>query len=332
MVGIILSILKIIGIIILCILGLILAILLLVLLCPVRYKVNATNEENIEGKVKVTWLLHFIVAEVIYKQGINIRFKVLGIPFYDKKRKDEKLKRKEEKNSNKKSAKDDFEIAKEEPSFENKDSNNISCEDNNSFENITNASDSNIVIDESKDSEANSPEPNNSDINSEDSVKKEKRNYFKIIYDFIVSIPDRFASFLENANEKVNEGIDTVSYYHRILTSKGTEDVITYVKSAVFKILKHIRPRKSNIVIKFGSTDPDKMGSICAYYGIASAYLPKRTYLYPDFEDDYFKFTAKIKGRIILGYLAIVGLKMLLNKKIKKFIKLMKRENKNGRK
>ena len=62
------------------------------------------------------------------------------------------------------------------------------------------------------------------------------------------------------------------------------------------------------------------------YYGLLYPVLPKRTKVTSDFTDDYLHFQIKIKGRFLLGYLIYHILKVVLNKKVKKFIKLVKRE------
>lgn len=325
-----LNILKIIGLILLGILGFVLCLVLLVLIVPVRYRVDANNDDSIEGRIKVTWLLHFVSVSVTYKKALDIKLKILGINFLkkksEKKEKDIESELEDREPKNKK--------VKEKKSKEKK------SKDKKSKDDISN---DNKSVSVGTENDSSKPELNIKPLDitdeKEDAFNQEESKSFfnKIkafcikIYNFIVSIPQKFEEFLENASSKLDEAIDTVDYYSRILDSKGTESVIEYVKLKIIKLLKHIRPRKCKAEIRYGSTDPEKIGKICSYYGIATLFLPKNVYFYPDFDEDYFKFKGYFKGRIILGYVAIWGLGFLLNKKLKKFIKLMKREKHNGR-
>ena len=97
MLAVILDILKIIGILLLCIVVFLLVFLLLLLFYPFSYCVNLKKEEQLTGKIILSWLLHFLALEVIYREGVNIRVKLVGIPVYDKRKQEEKAARKEEK-------------------------------------------------------------------------------------------------------------------------------------------------------------------------------------------------------------------------------------------
>lgn len=89
--GILLTILKIIGIILLAILLLILLILLLVLLVPIRYSAQGGKEEgDFEVTARVTWLLHLISVGIGYKntgedKGLTKDIRVMGISLLKKK-------------------------------------------------------------------------------------------------------------------------------------------------------------------------------------------------------------------------------------------------------
>ena len=64
MISVLLSILKILGIVLLVLLGILLVFLLLILFVPVRYKVSAErdsgDEQTLQAQVKITWLFHIL--------------------------------------------------------------------------------------------------------------------------------------------------------------------------------------------------------------------------------------------------------------------------------
>ena len=84
MLGILLTILKIIGIILLVLIGLILLAAAVILLVPIRYHGEGAREEKIlSGNVKLTWLLHMISASAsLSEDGTKIRACLFGKTIY----------------------------------------------------------------------------------------------------------------------------------------------------------------------------------------------------------------------------------------------------------
>lgn len=85
MLGIILMILKWIGIILLCILGLILVIILSIFLVPIRYRLNLSfADKKVNGVVNVHWLLHLLSVYVNVRDNkARIYAKILGFRVFD---------------------------------------------------------------------------------------------------------------------------------------------------------------------------------------------------------------------------------------------------------
>ena len=151
---------------------------------------------------------------------------------------------------------------------------------------------------------------------------------FDKIWDFIDDLPYKISEFAEKPEKKIDELVDTICYYDRILSSKGTEWVISFVKKKIIAILKNIRPRKCVTNIDYASTDPEKAAKAYEMYCMTIPYQPKHTNMNVAFDNDDFRFDCKIKGRFVLGVLLYHGATLIFNKKVKKFIKLMKREGK----
>lgn len=87
MVHILLLILKIIGILLLILLGLFFGIILLVLLVPVRYQAEISRHEQIQGNVRVSWLLHLVSIAVRYQEGLSFQVKLFGFSIFPRKEK-----------------------------------------------------------------------------------------------------------------------------------------------------------------------------------------------------------------------------------------------------
>jgi len=91
MIGIILNILKIIGIIILAILGIVILLLALVLFVPVRYDISGHyfDKEDYKAEVKISYLLHIISFDLLYDKELVSSLKLFGINLSSKGKEDE---------------------------------------------------------------------------------------------------------------------------------------------------------------------------------------------------------------------------------------------------
>lgn len=81
--GILLTILKIIGIVLLVILGILILVILLVLFVPLRYRLHVKREEKDFGADgRMTWLLHLLRADLTYQDGSGIAVvRICGFKF-----------------------------------------------------------------------------------------------------------------------------------------------------------------------------------------------------------------------------------------------------------
>lgn len=87
---ILLSILKVTGIVLLCIIGLVLFVLLIVLFVPIRYKADGFyKDSDYNVKAKASWLLHVVTVSFDLKASKEPVIKVFGIRLKGKKKKDE---------------------------------------------------------------------------------------------------------------------------------------------------------------------------------------------------------------------------------------------------
>ena len=89
MLGIILFILKVLGIIVLCALGLVFLILLLVLFAPIRYSSEGSKyADNLNVKALVTYLNPIIRVKISYPDKTIVKVRILGITVFPAKSKE----------------------------------------------------------------------------------------------------------------------------------------------------------------------------------------------------------------------------------------------------
>lgn len=341
MLATILTILKIIGIVLLVLIGVILALILLVLLWPFSYRIYGDNRTKINGGVKISWLLHFVSVKAYYTDAFNIEARVLGIKVYDKLRKEAKELAKAEKASGKKkdSSKTEQEAENKAEIRKEENINNADCIDSEILEDFDWDE---LPGDDSKGLFKNKSKKTKEKKNKSKSLNNIKKkftgkkaisftdwlaNIFDKIWDFIDDLPWKIQEFAEKPEKKIDDLVDTICYYDRILSSNGTEWVVEYIKKKVFAILKAIKPSKSVINIDYASTDPEKAAKAFEAFVMTRPLHPGSTNMNVAFDHDDMKFDARVKGSFLLAPIVYHGLTLVFNKKVKKFIKLMKRED-----
>lgn len=345
-----LSVLRIIGIVLLCILGLILLMILCVLFVPFRYRVDAGKEESLRARARVHWLLYFVIVDLLYDDGINMRLRILGIPFYDKKKKEAKAARKREKEEarRKKKGEKESDAAAAENAEEGgtEEAAGTEIKEEKAAENTAEQT----AADKTEEKPAESAEAAKEESAVEGSEKEKKPHVplserilaaWDAFTDFLWELPDKadegIDALLEKAEalkDKISELWDTVDYYQRLLGSDGTAWVIEYVKKRILKILKGIRPRKIKAYLEIRDDDPGQVAKFWQYYAMALPvldHIPGRVELDAQQDEKSFRFKAMVKGRVFVITLVKNGLALLLNRKVKRFIKLLKREDEQGK-
>lgn len=356
-----LSVLKIIGIVLLWIFGIILGLILLILFWPFHYSIGTTNRDNFSAKINVSYFFHFISVWAIYDSGINFRVKILGIPIYDHKKKKAKL----EKESNIDLDDDLNDLDSSEADLLSSESNEFSKTEEDASEsaelkitdsksddlekinadviNVESESDNKANINDFFDDNNDNLEISNDNTDSpdDDSVDNEnKKSLFEKIEDIIDSIKnkliefyDKASNFLDefslNSEKKINDIVETIDYYDRLFSKKATESVIEFVKKKLFQLIKIFKPNYGKIFVDYASVEPDKAAKMYELYAYIIPFMPrifKKTRFTSNFDDEYFYFDFLIKGYFVLGFILIIGLQVFFNRKLRKFIKLLKRE------
>lgn len=290
-VSIILGILKVIGIILLCLLGLILLFFLSVLFVPFRYKIYADGNVDDTDKschltAKISWFIISICGKYAYPSEDGPVIKIGPFTIYGGKEKPKK-----EKKVKKKSKKEEI-ISEEEK---------------------TDVSESVQEVSEEVQEKENL---DNSGEKKERKTLKEKILYTrKKIYDRINEIITKIKYILANYHK-----------YMDIIKSKEFANIFKLCKKSVFRMIRMVKPRRVRIRGTIGMNSPDQTGYVCAAVGVISPYYKKQIHITPDFERFILNGNILIKGRAYGIVFMIIGLKFLVNKNLRKLIKMIRKE------
>lgn len=321
MLHILLTILKVIGIIILVLISLVILIIAAILFVPIRYSIDAIYDrkvKNLDFKIKITYLLHLISVNYIYKDdGLSIKIFGIKTHFFDK-----ETKAMEEK------------INKETKMFEK-----MSSEIKDNMTEMPDVYEQLKKIDEERDRLAenvnkkeenieNNNKDNDTEENTEEFIKVEKQNIFSRIYSkikaIIIKIKYRFIKFCDTI-KKICKNINDLKEF---ISDDNTKEVFSFLKEEALLLLKHIRPRSIKGYVHFGFDDPSYTGNLLGLIYMILRGSPKEFRINPDFENKVFDGEIHAKGRIQCYLLLIIGIRLYKNDKLKL---LLERRRTNGR-
>ena len=299
MLHIILTILKILGIIILCVLGILICVLAAVLFAPIKYSVSAEKKEeqpiSKAGVVaKVSWLLFVVRGVFVLENGkAYYKIRIFGIDILKllEKRNESKVRIKNESSKKDKTA--------EKPKSEKND----------------------IVKDTSVKLNTKEPDADLIDVASEVKTQEGKKSIIDKIKSVIAGIKEKIRSAKEKIlgiKNKIKEIWNRIKYYKEELGKEENRQAIGFVWGKIKEALNHIKPRKLIGTITFGMDSPDKTGQSLGVIAIFYPVFCKGFSIKPDFTKPCIYGNIIAKGRIRIFTLLIICIKLIRSKELKR--------------
>lgn len=313
--------LKIIGIILLVILCIIVLLLCLVLFVPVRYRFSGKYDEALNADVVVSWPV-LLLKVLLYVKDNKVEYVIRlfgGVVLTNTKAKRSFLGRKlfpedfDEKEAHE--AKTEKRAEKETPSKEQEKSHEKSTSFVTEFNGLEHKELGLETIDELSDSAKEIPETEPLKIEHEKT--KEKRSIFDKISVFIKKIQKKWQNLLKQL-KKINKKKDALlQVYHSKRFEIMKKDILLYIKE-LFSIIK---PDHLEGELYFGFDDPALTGEVLGIMATALPLYDEFLSVYPDFEGPCLKGNIKGKGKIFLFLFIKLVIKVILNKNLIKVTK-----------
>lgn len=293
---VILQILAVIGIVLLVLLVLLILTVLAVLFVPIRYRASGEKEaDRIEGVAAVSFL-YPILSFKWQRTGNENRWalRLLGIKLKSS-RKADKGKVAEPEKTDKGKAEETAQAAKPEKAAEP-----VKEEKQPATPSVQNA--------EAEDAARQAEETGTQETDRGSSEKKAR---------FTIS----------GLCDKMENIRDNVEYYKERLTAEENRLFLKRTKERIFAVLKSIKPKVLTARIVCGTGSPDTTGYVCAVYGMLYPVIEDRISFTADFENKVLDGELSVKGKVRVATLVRHGIKILLDKQLKVFLKEMKRED-----
>lgn len=311
MIAVLLTILKILGIILLVLLGIILFVLLTVLFVPVRYDIKAVRKADdasfVHVRIRLSWLLHLISGAFSYPEEAFFRVRLLGVTIFrsdhaKKNSSTEKKKEKKEKNAQAEKTVNETPPEKrevpppEEPIRKEKERKEIPGEEGAGRE-----------------------------LHQKQPEEKKKNKFFAFL--------NKIWSFLKNIQytitkicDKIKHIVKNIRYYMELLQSDTFQRVWHICGGEVIALLKSILPRRLEGQLHVGTGDPAGTGQILSLYGILYPLIGNHIDILPDFEQAVLEGELLAKGRMTVFRALKTAWIVYFNKDLRRLIQLLKRE------
>lgn len=309
MLHILLLILKILGIILAVIVGILILLICILLFVPIRYEVSAKCDgtiDSLKAKVKATWFLHLIRADVFLK-GKKVKWTV-RLAWLQKTNAAGVTNRKEkESNETKKNELEKMEetVGKDEGIQEISEVTEEKCDK-------TSEETKEYRLEESYE-ECSEECESNSEADKSASGESEKESVSGKIKKFI----EKIKAQIQNICNKVRDLLQKKDKITEFLTDESHVRAFKKAKKELFILLKKLKPKKADIKLRFGFDDPCTTGQVLAGVSIIYPWFGETTEIIPDFENKVLKGTVYLKGRIRFCHLAVLALKLLLCKDVR---------------
>ena len=336
MLHILLTILKILGILILVILGLILSVILVVLFVPIRYQGDVLFDGKPKAEAMVSWLLRVIRVHVNYgEDGLTILAKVLWFKIFEQ-TPDEPKELSDTEASEKVTSQISEKTnvpASEAPVKSEKSSVPVS-------ETPLKTEKSNKTVSVAV-SERKMPESPKtfSEENAKESHKEIHKEIHKETSQPKNSAVDKIGTVVTNVIQKIRSiylsltgkyeaGKEKIDMVRSFLENEKNRQTIRLIWKRVLKIIKHCLPRKMNGRVKFGFDDPATTGQILTYISPFYGVYAKTVSIEPVFDEKVMEGELHLKGRIRLAVLLWGAIRVLLNKNFRILLKKLLKRNK----
>lgn len=333
--GVVLLILKILGITLLCILGLVLLILALVLFVPIRYRVKGSvrSKTEHEGTVLVSWLLRALTIRVIddpETKTISKRIRILGL--FGRKWDEVIFPKKKEEDEEDEEPEEDAAGSTSQSVSESTSAGSTAGSSESTSENTSVSHAESLAETSSESTSADKPEatsvstlpgkPENtsgstasadygiSESGGETAETEEKPKKR--------SIGERIEDMKETAScvlELFSRRKDLLKTY---FTKKSTKAAVAKLWKTVKWLLKAIAPRKGHAEVTFGLKDPEMTGKAFAAAASLYPWYGGHIDVYPEFSGEKLEGEGDVRGRLRLWGVVIRGLSILFDKNIKK--------------
>lgn len=312
MLGIILGVLKILGILLLLLLIIILMLGICVLFYPVSYCLQGEIKDEIRGKVIIRWLFGLVRFRGIYQENTGFLYRIYLVFFkiYPKEEKVRKEKKKKKKIKKIETGANEKKVSSKEKKSDDKKKKEINVMETDTME-------------DKKMPSVMSPNGSAKNISQIQDAEKEL-GFFKRIGQLFHGIVERIDGIVKKIKkmwQNIKKALSSVEGFFDFIQSKEFRDTLSFLNEQRKYLFRKIAPKKCMIEAKYGTGDPGTTGEILAALSVVRTFLPGRWRIYPDFDNVLLEASGCVKGKIPLYVIVLLVYRCYQNDMIKEIYK-----------
>jgi hypothetical protein len=301
-IGVLLTILKVLGIILLSILGLLLIIILLFLFVPFVYKIRVKYVgKQLEADGEVSFLFRLLRARAAYKDELSYEAKAAFFTLISS----EKAGRDEE---------DGKEAHKESKAAD------VKTEDTSLKTTAagTQVDRKQAVCEQVNEENKAGKKAKSKKVKKQKSKKnKKKLNIFAKIEEIKEKIEAKWTAFKETFLSLNNKKEAVLKF----INAEGTADGIFYLLTQSKILIKMILPKEIKGWLRFGTGDVYTEGQYLTYLCFVYPLYAGKFDIIPEWEEEVIEVDATFSGKIRMFAMLLIGLKLLFSKKVKALLR-----------
>ena len=318
MTAVLLTILKIIGIVLLVILGIMLFLLAVLLFVPVRYSVKGTVDNNITAEGKISWLCSIFRYDFTFQeQDLSGEVRIFG--FRPKKK--ERVSEEELEEEAVSEVKDEVEEV-----VSDLVSNTVEEDDSEGkiSKSVTESDSDKISPEEAAGRREQNPEMDfHTGRQNRKSSRSSRKNIFMRMWDKIKSFMKKIKNFFIGIQKRLTSFKEFVVKVKEIVTDTKNQYAVRRLWEELLYLLKHFGFRKIHTELTFALADPALTGQVLGVLCMMPFLYQYDFHIFPDFESEsyYIRGSYDVKGRIQLIFLLVTAIRLLADKDIRSFLK-----------
>lgn len=288
MLPIVLFILKLLGILLLALLGLVLGAILLVLFVPVRYRIEGSYYGRPSGRARVTWLLHMVSVTAAYEDDFSVIIRLFGFRI---------LKPVEE------SREDAEDMVVQAMEVTEEDAEHAS---RNIIHGVEQEEKGRIQQEFRSGQEHSGAR--------ETSPPPPGRNRFQKISDRIAAFAAKLKFSFSRICDKLKSIKDKKEEIQAWISNKDNQKTVRLLLLQLKKLIRHLLPKKGKGEVVFGFEDPYMTGQVLTAAAVIYPFCHDKLDIYPAFDRQVFTAEGNFKGRIRIGTLLFIAVRMVFDK------------------
>lgn len=313
----ILTVLKVIGVVILVILCLLIFILGVLLFVPVQYRFAGSYRDDIQGEAVVNWNPLLLKATVTFREkkpeyivkllggvvmtNTDRKLSWIGRRFFAFDKEVEEVEAKQKKTSGKKS--------------KTKITGVVLDDTIEGLDDIPYQEKANVIGDKVIGTASDEQKTNPKEKRKKEKIKKE--SIWKRLKDMLSNIQDKIRLWRDKLREINQKKEDLLRVYHSKRFDVAKQDVMLYIKT----LWAVIKPKRLEGYVHFGLEDPANTGQVLGVLAMALPLYDDFLIIRPDFEQACMEGNLEGNGKIRLFPVARLVLKVIFNKNLIKVTK-----------